>query len=118
MSGYTNVKNTGIAEQSRVVNGFARETTIQDDACLPWHVVRFWMDAPGQEERKLVRERVCPISGPGLLSKSERERRGREIIAASGADTVEYFNRVVKQQPATVVTFKQQAQRWLEHLRN
>lgn len=37
-----------------------------------WYVVRFWMDVPGQEERKLVRERVCPTSGPGLLSKSER----------------------------------------------
>jgi integrase len=56
--------------------------------------------------------------GLPLLTKSERERRGREIIAASGADTVEYFNTVVKQQPATVITFKEQAQRWLEHLRN
>jgi integrase len=75
------------------------------------------MDVPGQEERKLVRERVCPTSGPGLLSKSERERRGREIIAASGADTVEYFNKVVKQKPATVLTFREQAENWLDRLR-
>ena len=34
----------------------------------------------------------------GCFSTSERERRAREIIAASGADTVEYFNKVVNQQ--------------------
>ncbi|HWR14907.1 MAG TPA: site-specific integrase [Terriglobales bacterium] len=83
-----------------------------------WWVVRWWMDVPGQEERKLKRAKVCPISGPGSLSASERERRGREIIAASGADTVEHFNKVVKQQPATVLTFKEQAQRWIDHRRN
>lgn len=83
-----------------------------------WWVVRWWMDVPGQEERKLKRAKVCPISGPGSLSASERKRRGREIIAESGADTVEHFNQVVKQQPATVITFKEQAQSWLKHLRN
>ena len=82
-----------------------------------WWVVRWWMDVPGQEARGLKRAKVCPIFGTGSLSDSERKRRGREIIAASGADTVEYFNRVVKQQPATVLTFNEQAQRWLEHLR-
>ena len=88
------------------------------EKCGKWYDVRYWIDVPGQEERKLVRAHVCPASGAGLLTKSERERRGREIIAASGADTVEHFNQVVKQQPATVITFKEQAQRWLEHLRN
>lgn len=83
-----------------------------------WWVVRWWMDVPGQEERALKRAKVCPISGLGSLSESERKRRGREIIAASGADTVEYFNKVVKQQPTNVFTFKEQAQCWLEHLRN
>jgi integrase len=83
-----------------------------------WWVVRWWMDVPGQEDRVLKRARVCPISGPGSLSESARTRRGREIVAASGADTVEYFNKVVKQQPTAVLTFKEQAGRWLEHLRN
>ncbi|MGA9508697.1 MAG: tyrosine-type recombinase/integrase [Candidatus Sulfotelmatobacter sp.] len=82
-----------------------------------WHVVRWWMDVPGQEERVLKRAKVCPISGLGSLSESERTRRGREIVAASGADTVEYFNKVVKQQPTAVLTFSEQADRWLEHLR-
>jgi integrase len=76
------------------------------------------MDVPGQEERKHMRARACPISGPGLLSTSERERRGREIIAESGTDSVEYFNKVVKQQKPGVVTFKEQANCWLRQLRH
>src|SRR5207244_6993164 len=51
------------------------------------------------------------------LSKSERKRRAREIIAESGADSVEHFNKVVQQQKSTVVTFKKQATHWLERLR-
>src|SRR5215472_1828711 len=48
-----------------------------------WFVVRFWKDIPGQEKRMHVRERVCPISGPGLLSKSERKRkRGKSFKQA------------------------------------
>ena len=65
-----------------------------------WWVVRWWMDVPGQEKRVLKRAKICPIAGPGALSASERKRRGREIIAKSGADTVEYFNKVVKGQHA------------------
>ena len=40
-----------------------------------------------------MRERICPISGPGSLSKTVRERRAREIIMQSGADTVEYLTK-------------------------
>jgi hypothetical protein len=83
-----------------------------------WWVVRWWMDVLGQEKRALKRAKICPISGPGSLSASERARRGREIIAKSGADTVEYFNKVVQQQKPGVVTFEEQSSRWLEHMRN
>jgi hypothetical protein len=83
-----------------------------------WWVIRWWMDVPGKEERVLKRAKICPISGPGSLSDSERKRRGREIIARSGADTVEYFNKVVKHQPTAVLTIREQAKCWLEHLRN
>ena len=55
--------------------------------------MRFWKDIPGQEKRALVRERICPISGPGSLSKTQRIKRAREIIQASGADSPEYFER-------------------------
>lgn len=61
------------------------------------------------------RARICPISGPGKLSKSERQRRAREIIAESGADTMEYFNKVVRQKAAW--TFREQAECWLERIR-
>ncbi len=63
-----------------------------------------------------VRERVCPIFGPGLLSKSERKRKAREIIQASGADSDEYFNEVVKQEIG--VTFHEQSEIWLHRLQN
>jgi len=78
-----------------------------------WFVVRFWKDIPGQEKRMHVRERICPISGPGLLSKSERKRKAREIIQASGADSPEYFKQVVKQDIG--VTFREQSEIWLKH---
>ena len=63
-----------------------------------------------------VRERVCPIFGPGLLSKSKRKRKAREIIQASGADSDEYFNEVVKQEIG--VTFHEQSEIWLHRLQN
>ena len=63
-----------------------------------------------------VRERICPISGPGLLSKSERKRKAREIIQASGADSAEYFNEVVKRD--TGVTFREQSEVWLHQMQN
>ena len=80
-----------------------------------WWVVRWWMDVLGQEKRRHMRARICPISGQGSLSKSARERRASEIIAASGADTVEYFSQVVKQSHG--VTFREQAKWWLNHVK-
>jgi integrase len=58
--------------------------------------------------------RICPKSGPGLLSKSKQRRRAKEIIAASGCDTEKHFKRVVLQQK--VVTFRKQAELWLDWL--
>src|SRR6266478_222345 len=71
-----------------------------------WYVVRFWKDVVGQEKRQYVRERICPLSGPGKLSASERERRAKEIIVASGADSVEHFEKVVQSNHG--VTFREQ----------
>ena len=56
-----------------------------------YYVVRFWKDVVGQEQRQRGYERICPVSGPGKLSASERERKAKEIIVASGVDTVEHF---------------------------
>jgi integrase len=83
-----------------------------------WYVVRYWKDIAGQETRQLVRERICPISGPGLLSKSERKRKAKELIQASGADSPEYFDEVVKASPGEVITFREQSETWLENSRS
>ena len=82
-----------------------------------WWVVRWWMDVEGQDKRVHKRARICPVSGPGVLSKSERTRRAREIIAESGADTVEHFNAVVVKKQETITTFQEQGARWLGSLR-
>ncbi len=82
-----------------------------------WWVVRWWMDVPANEKRKHMRARICPISGVGRLSASERKRRAREIIRESGADSIEYFNTVVQQPKNDGVTFKAQSSVWLERLR-
>ena len=61
-----------------------------------------------------MRARICPIDGPKFLTKSARERRAKEIIAASGADSEEHFNRVVKAN--SFVKFKDQAEKWLRQM--
>src|SRR5882762_4163381 len=81
-----------------------------------WYVVRFWKDVAGQEKRHRAREKICPISGPGSLSASERKRKVKEIIAASRADTAEYFERVIGSNHG--ITFREQAGIWLEQMKN
>ena len=82
-----------------------------------WYVVRYWRDVAGEEKRQRVYERICPVSGPAKLSASERERKAKGIIAASGVDTQEYFDKVVTQS-SNGVTFREQAGRWLDKMRN
>jgi integrase len=61
-----------------------------------------------------VSEKICPISGPGRLNKLARERRGKEIIAASGADTPECL---AKAEGITLgATFREQAAWWIKHV--
>jgi hypothetical protein len=72
-----------------------------------WYVVRFWMDVPGQEKRKHMRVKISPINGLGSLTKPERERKAREIIAESGADTPECLAHA--EGTSSGVTFRQQA---------
>ncbi len=77
-----------------------------------WYVVRYWQDVAGQGRRQRVREKICPLSGPGKLSASERQRKAKEIIAASGANSVEH------RQSAHSVTFQEQAVTWLNQIKN
>src|ERR1700719_3587793 len=80
-----------------------------------WYHVRFRMDVPGQEKRAYLSRAICPISGPGSLTKPERLKLRKEIIAASGADTEEHFNKVEAFNHG--VTFRKQAEWWLNHAR-
>src|SRR6202165_202511 len=104
-------KRTGRKSMSR---RSGQNGCIQEDG--NWYVVRFWRDVAGQEKRQRVREKLCPISGPGKLSASERERKAKRIIAASGADSVEHFEKVVRSIHG--VTFREQAVIWLNQLKN
>jgi integrase len=73
------------------------------------------MDKTGQEDRVYMRERICPTSGPGLLTASARERKAKEIIAASGADKEE----TLKEAQASVLgtAFGHQSETWLSIMR-
>jgi integrase len=104
-------KRTGRKSMSR---RSGQNGCIQEDG--NWYVVRFWKDVAGQEKRQRVRERICPISGPGKLSASERERKAKEVIAASGADSVEHFEKVVRSNHG--ITFREQTEIWLEEMKN
>jgi hypothetical protein len=104
-------KRTGRKSMSR---RSGQNGCIQEDG--NWYVVRFWKDVAGQEKRQRVRERICPISGPGKLSVSERKHKAKEIIEASGADTAELFEKVVRSNHG--VTFREQAEIWLEQIKN
>jgi len=79
-----------------------------------WYVVRFWMDVPAQEKRKHMCVRISPINGPGSLTKPERERKAKEIIAESGADTPECLAHA--EGISSGVTFRQQAAWWINHV--
>jgi hypothetical protein len=108
------VANATPEKRARIGKSMSRRSgqsgSIQQDG--NWYVVRFWKDVAGQERRQRVREKICPISGPGKLSVSERQRKAKEIIEASAADTVEYFNKVVRSNHG--VTFREQAIIWLD----
>ena len=75
-----------------------------------WVVVRFRVDTPSG--RELKSEKVCPRSGPGLLTKAEQKRRAAEIIQAAGVNSTEQIR-----QTSQSVTFAQQAERFLEQAR-
>jgi integrase len=85
-------------------------------AIVPRHFINNLLTQNLGLKRQRVRERICPISGPGNLSASERKRRAKEIIEASGADTAEHFEKIVRSNHG--VTFREQAEIWLKQMKN
>jgi integrase len=76
-----------------------------------WYRVRFRIDVPGQHERKQMSVKLCPISGPELMTKSQRERRKVEIVNSFGANSEEQFNKVKAIEMGH--TFREQAKKWM-----
>lgn len=81
-----------------------------------YYVVRFWKDIPGREKRMHVSEKICIVSGPGRLNKAERERKAKEIIAASGADTAECLAKAEGISHGAI--FREQAAWWINHVQH
>lgn len=80
------------------------------------YYIRFRVDVPGQDKRTYKSVRICPAVGLGTMTKPERARRAKEIIAESGADTEQHFRKV--EAINLGVTFQQQAMWFLEHVKN
>jgi integrase len=73
-----------------------------------WWRVRFRLDQPGTEKRKQMSLKVAPV---GMrLSRSELERRAKEIVHDAGANSEERFNQVVLGE----ATFREQAKTYLQ----
>jgi integrase len=80
------------------------------------YVVRFWEDKAGRGKRVHRSVRICPVSGPGSMTKPEREHRAREIIQESGADTLAHFCQV--EAVNLGVTFRQQSEWWIKFVQD
>jgi integrase len=73
-----------------------------------WWRVRFRLDQPGTEQRKQMSLKIAPV---GMrLSRSELERRAKEIVHHAGANSEERFNQVVLGE----ATFREQAKTYLQ----
>ena len=71
------------------------------------------MDVPGTGETGLSKQADLPHLGSWFSDETERFRLRKEIIAASGADTEEHFNKVEAFNHG--MTFRKQAEWWLNH---
>ena len=79
-----------------------------------WYRVRWRLDVEGQERRINMTAKIAPVvldraGNPRPLSL-ENQRKAREIVEQSGANSKQHFNRVVLGE----VTFRQQAEAYLE----
>ena len=80
---------------------------------LYW-TVRYWKNDNGV--KRLIRERVCPVAGPGFLLNEERRRKAKEIIdVASGKIALPD---VLPAEGKDKITFREAAERWLRKSQN
>jgi hypothetical protein len=76
--------------------------------------VRFRIDVAGQDKREYRSVPLCPVSGPGKLTKPERQRKAKEVIAEAGANSAELFEKIEAINSGK--TFQKQAEWWLSYL--
>ena len=79
-----------------------------------WYHVRFRIDVAGQDKREYRSVPLCPVSGPDKLTKPERQRKAREVIAAAGANSAALFEKIEAINQGN--TFQKQAEWWLSYL--
>lgn len=72
-----------------------------------WFVVRYWVDQ-GDSNRRHACSRICPIEGPGKLSKTERLAKANQIITEAGVNDASNFV-----PSPSAVTFAEQAEMFL-----
>jgi len=84
-------KRTGRKSMSR---RSGQNGCIQEDG--NWYVVRSGRMSKAKKRGSEYERESALISGPGKLSVSERKHKAKEIIEASGADTAEHFEKVVR----------------------
>jgi integrase len=86
------------------------------------YIVKFREWTPGQPKPRIRSIDVCPVKGASALSKPARERRAKELVAATGVDSPERFAAVEEMERQIVadhiLTFKVQAESWLHHSQN
>jgi integrase len=86
------------------------------------YIVKFREWIPGQPKPRIRKIDVCPVKGAGALSKPARERRAKELVAATGVDSLEHFAAVEEKERQIaadhVLTFGVQGESWLYHSQN
>lgn len=65
---------------------------------------------------KHIREKVCPVSGPGALTKVERGKKVRQILDEANSKTP--LPDLLPEEGKDRITFKEAAERWLEKSQN
>jgi hypothetical protein len=76
--------------------------------------VGFRLDVPGQYERVQKSIRICPVSGPGLLNKSEREPEGSKSSIHS--EPIQWNVSAIVEGDGGV-TFREQSKIWLQQMK-
>jgi hypothetical protein len=60
-------------------------------------------------------KRICPVSGPGVLTESERRRKAKRLVAESGADSEETLAKSIASIDGT--SFRNQATAWIARMK-